>query len=417
MLRATARSAATLLLLALSCACSVASGQLHDQPAPPPGPAPSLRIPVAPLGYESPNAFYLTARLSSASLGFFDQNRLLFTFRIGGLLPRLPSDRSDDDDQEIRAVVLDLRTGKVLAQTQWRMHDRGQYLWPFIDGQFLLRIRDSLFTLGPSLELHPWMTSSTQLRAVELSPDRATIAIETSAPPQPHTGPTLGDAPVSEDQAVHVSILASASPAHLLAVSQAEQAVLVPLTSHGLLDATQDKLIGLWDIHDVPFRGSPRFLGNVRSTCHPTVQPLSATVALVSACAPDLDLRPVYGISTVTGKELWQANWQSKYVWGWFDCALDGSRFAYESIESTEPVNAFGSLDEGELGRQLAGVYDTDTGKPVLVLDATPVLSAGQNLALSPDGRRLAILRHGAIEVYDLPPVAPPAPAAAKRHP
>jgi hypothetical protein len=46
-----------------------------------------------------------------------------------------------------------------------------------------------------------------------------------------------------------------------------------------------------------------------------------------------------------------------------------------------------------------------------MVKKATPILSAGHNYALSADGRRFAILREGAIEVYDLPPVAAPAPA------
>jgi len=42
------------------------------------------------------------------------------------------------------------------------------------------------------------------------------------------------------------------------------------------------------------------------------------------------------------------------------------------------------------------------------VKTATPILSAGQNYALSADGRRFAILREGAIEIYDLPPVSVP---------
>jgi hypothetical protein len=58
----------------------------------------------------------------------------------------------------------------------------------------------------------------------------------------------------------------------------------------------------------------------------------------------------------------------------------------------------------------LAGVYDTESGKLVLVRDASPVLTAGQNVTLSPDGKRFAILRNGAIEVYDLPPVTPAPP-------
>jgi hypothetical protein len=59
-------------------------------------------------------------------------------------------------------------------------------------------------------------------------------------------------------------------------------------------------------------------------------------------------------------------------------------------------------------------VYDTESGKLVLVRDASPVLTAGQNVALSLDGKRFAILRNGAIEVYDLPPVTPAAPKKAE---
>jgi hypothetical protein len=43
----------------------------------------------------------------------------------------------------------------------------------------------------------------------------------------------------------------------------------------------------------------------------------------------------------------------------------------------------------------------------------SPILTAGQNVALSPDGTRFAVLRNGAIEIYDLPPVAAPQPRKA----
>jgi hypothetical protein len=38
---------------------------------------------------------------------------------------------------------------------------------------------------------------------------------------------------------------------------------------------------------------------------------------------------------------------------------------------------------------------------------ASPILTAGQNFALSEDGERLAVLRGGAIEIYKVP--SPPA--------
>jgi hypothetical protein len=39
----------------------------------------------------------------------------------------------------------------------------------------------------------------------------------------------------------------------------------------------------------------------------------------------------------------------------------------------------------------------------------SPVLDAGGNVAISPSGRRVAVLNAGAVEVFELPP-APPLP-------
>jgi len=55
-----------------------------DKPSLPP----SWSIPLEPLGYSAPGAGYLGARYAFASLDFLDENRLLFTFRVPGLLHR-----------------------------------------------------------------------------------------------------------------------------------------------------------------------------------------------------------------------------------------------------------------------------------------------------------------------------------------
>src|ERR1700684_3167193 len=80
-------------------------GDTKPSPAPAPELKPVVSIDVGPLGYKAPGTFYLTYRLSSAALGFFDNDHLLFTFRVGGLLARTPNDPAEDDDQQIRAVV------------------------------------------------------------------------------------------------------------------------------------------------------------------------------------------------------------------------------------------------------------------------------------------------------------------------
>ena len=48
-------------------------------------------------------------------------------------------------------------------------------------------------------------------------------------------------------------------------------------------------------------------------------------------------------------------------------------------------------VDETNIVNQMVGVFDTQTGQLRLVKNATPILSAGQNYALSPDGSRFAI--------------------------
>jgi len=55
---------------------------------------------------------------------------------------------------------------------------------------------------------------------------------------------------------------------------------------------------------------------------------------------------------------------------------------------------------------QLVEVYDTTSGMRVLTTPASPVLDGGGNVAISPSGKRVAVLNAGAIQVFELPPSA-----------
>jgi hypothetical protein len=393
-------------LMATTLLSGLAAGA--EKPASPAELKPSLRIPVAPLGYLPPGAFYITYRLSSAAMGFFDDDHLLFTFQVTGLIKRLPGDQGED--QEIRAIVLDARTGQVLKQTQWRLRDRGPYLWPFVDGQFLLRIENTLYRLGPSLQLTPWLQTPQTLRLLEISPQRKWMVVEYDDPAKAHSGPSL-EGGTGTQMPVKVAIMPAGSRKPV-AESEMNQPGDLPLIGGGLMDVAEGKGVGSWLMRTVPFAGAPQLVGSVHSFCRPQVQPLNESVALVAWCSQADNDRPVFAVN-LAGRELWQDTWQQKYVWPWFGFAENGSRFAYESVEINVPMAIVGStLDLDEIAGQMVGVYDTETGKLVLVRDASPVLTAGQNVALSPDGRRFAVLRHGAIEIYDLPPVSTPQPAS-----
>jgi hypothetical protein len=95
-----------------------------------------------------------------------------------------------------------------------------------------------------------------------------------------------------------------------------------------------------------------------------------------------------------------------------------GLRVARESLTVSHPVNAFAPLSFEDVKGQQVEVFDTATGKLELKATASPVFDGGGNVAISPSGRRVAIVDAGAIQVYELPPPPPlPAPASRKtRH-
>ncbi len=106
----------------------------------------AMTIPVEPLGFSSPGPLYMGQRNSLASLDFVDENRLLFTFRVPGLIHRelKPGETADGEERQIRAVVLTLPDGNVETEGLWTVHDRTRYLWMLRDGHFLLRDKNNL---------------------------------------------------------------------------------------------------------------------------------------------------------------------------------------------------------------------------------------------------------------------------------
>jgi hypothetical protein len=87
--------------------------------------------------------------------------------------------------------------------------------------------------------------------------------------------------------------------------------------------------------------------------------------------------------------------------------APNGSRLAWTTLDTSRTVHlrlcAHGCDDVKE---QSVTVFDAATGDIALVSPLSPILDAGGNVAISPSGRRVALLNAGAIQVFDLP--APP---------
>ena len=108
-----------------------------------------LRIPLEPMGYQAAVPEFLLAGDSVLTVDFVDHDHLLITFGVRRLMKREADSLPNDDDRTIGACLVELPSGKVLARTEWRVHDRMQYLWNLGHGRFLLRVRDRLTEIAP----------------------------------------------------------------------------------------------------------------------------------------------------------------------------------------------------------------------------------------------------------------------------
>jgi len=410
------------LLLAISllfCPCPLASGALlfrhHKTDAgkaaqnkgPSASQQPAFSIPAEPLGFYAPGPFYLGQREALVSLDFLDENRLLFTFRAPGLIHRT---NGTETERQIRAVVLTLPQGAVETEALWTLHDYDRYLWMLHGGHFLLRDENRIKEGNAKLELKPLLEFPGPLLSIEMDPEQhylVTNSLEPSAV-KPQAGqvdsPKTAEADVSTEDKddtqrrdIVLRILERDS-GQVMLVSRVRAPVHLPISSDGYLETLPGNKD--WVLSLDYFKGGSKVLGNVNSLCQPPVQFVSHTEAVINTCIENG--RELIAMST-EGKKLWEASSPSTQIWPMLVMAPDGSHLARETLTVDHSIDDFGhALAPQDIKGQLVEVFDAVGGKLLLQAPASPILDGGGNVAISPSGRRVAILNGGAIEVYEL---------------
>jgi hypothetical protein len=378
----------------------------------------AFSIPVTPLGFTAPGAIYLGQRNSLASLDFLDENRLLFTFRVPGLLHRGAESAEQDELRQIRAVVLALPAGIIQSEALWTLHDRTRYLWMLRDGHFLLRDREIIQQGDATLELKPLLRFPGPLTWMELDPSQQFLVTDSHEPatveakpgdvPSPETASAemIENAQTSDRQKEIVVRILRRESGQVMLLSRTRTSVHVPINSDGYLECLRGEGIQ-WTLTLNDFTGGSRVLGRVDSACMPTLGFVSQKEVLATTCDPSGGRRMV--AMNVEGHRLWQDANASVPIWPLLVRSPDGSRLARESLAVTHPVSASAPLDSDDIKGQLVEVFDAATGQVALTATASPVLDAGGNVAISPSGRRVAVISDGAIQVFELP-APPPVP-------
>jgi hypothetical protein len=352
-----------------------------------------------------------------ASLDFLDENRLLFTYRIPGLLHRDRLNNDDNNERQIRAVVLSLPKGTVEAEATWTVHDRVRYLWPLNNGHFLVRDRNNLFEGDAALTLKPDLDFPGPLLWIELDPEQHFLVTNSNEPAAKDSksgdtlSPATASAAVTSDQDsgagsdapdLVIRILRRDS-GDVMLLSRVRTAVHLPINSVGYLENLRSRGME-WLLNLRYFTGGSRMLGQVESTCEPDDDFLSEQEILATTCGPSGESSLV--AESTAGKTLWKTKAPPTEVWPQHVVAANGSRLAWETLDTTHSIYAYAPMDAGDIKEQSVTIFDAANGDIAMVSPVSPILDAGGNVAVSPSGRRVALLNAGAIQVFDLP--APP---------
>jgi hypothetical protein len=380
------------------------------------GPDPAERIPLEPIGFQAPQTQFMLAGSSMMTVDFVDANHLLLTYNAKRLLKRLADCPPGDQDRFVEAVLLELPSGKVLARTLWRTHDHGQYLWNLGRGRFLLRIRNTLITFAPMINLfrgnafaqRAFIRTDRRIGGILLSPDADLMILETMDSRDPEV---LGDRHDKDDKPVQINFFRLISltgddidvrPAGAL---RSRAAGRIPANAAGFI-AILDEGRQRWSFDFKSYGGQTKELAGFDSTCRPSPILVSRSEFIAFGCHAS-HTPQVIGAFNMRGEEMWEQNMSESYVSPSFAYAPGSGRFAISRVLTRASMVEDETVSADMFDSQAVTVYQTDSGRQLLRVDVAPIARAGQNFALSPDGMRLAVIRDGSLEVYSLPPLTP----------
>ncbi len=192
-------------------------------------------------------------------------------------------------------------------------------------------------------------------------------------------------------------------------VSRVRTAVHLPINNIGYIENLRGQGTA-WMLNLSYFTGGTKMLGSVDSACDPDDEFLSQDEILITGC--NAEGASKLAAMTTEGKTLWISQAPDTEMWPHLTAAPNGSRLAWTTLDTSRTVSTFAPMDSDDVKEQSVTVFDAVTGDIVLVSPLSPILDAGGNVAISPSGRRVALLNAGAIQVFDLaaaPVLAAPA--------
>ena len=401
----------TVLLCIATAVLPDAAQEAHSAVAP--GPEPATRIDLSSIGFHEPSRMDRTAEYQpSLSLDFVDAQHILLTFNRKQLIKRQPECTPDHEDRLMHAAILEIPTGRLLTETDWYLHDRRRYLWRLSTGKFLLRKWNSLYIVDSDLHETLLLKSPKDLLWVSVTPDGSQVITETGNDTKPADSARKTPPRPEPKYVVRFLDVKTLAAQRTLLFNNFTN---LTGTSTGYADVIRKR--DIWLLRFGPAVNKRHNLARVRSQTVPVVLYPTGNTLLIGRCAASACN---YGVTafTLTGQRLWRQHWPGLRSFPEVARSDDNSRFSVSTLLVELASAGASSADDSDddpfqtkvsdrdVLRQEIQVLDTATGTPALSVSISPAVVTGQNVALSPDGRRLALLRGSALELFDLPPMS-----------
>jgi VWFA-related protein len=372
-------------------------------------PNPSTWIDLTAIGFHEPSRMERMAEEQrNVSLDFVDRDHVLLTFNRKQMFKRLPGCTPDHEDRLMHAVILEIPGGKVVTEADWYLHDRRRYLWPLAPGRFLLRRWNTLYIVDASLHEALLLNSPKDLLWVSVTPDGSQIIVETENDKKATASAPKSSAKPEPKYVVRFLDAKTLAPQRTLLFNNLTN---LTGTSAGYADVIRKG--DIWLLRFGPTVTKRHNLARVRSQTVPNVLYPTGNTLLIGRCAT---AGCNYGVTafTLTGHRLWRQHWPHLRSFPELTRSEDNSRFAVSTVHVEPAVRRPPQPDDerdspfqpqvsdGDPLRQEVQVFDTASGSSVLSVIVSPAVTTGQNVSLSPDGRRLALLRGSMLELFDL---------------
>jgi hypothetical protein len=294
-----------------------------------------------------------------------------------------------------------------------------RYLWILKDGHFLLRDSDGVEEGDFALKITPYLRLPGRLLWLTMDPTQQILVTNSLEPadatqkPGEPAAATAADPQNAQAQQTLVVRTLQRESGHQIQITRVpwtNQTSDWPISSEGYL--TSAKGSGReWLFTLNTFAGGSRVVARVDSSCAPSASYISEGELLASTCDPGGGKLAALSAGSVP---LWEVRRTSNVMWPLLTIAQNGSTLAREVLVLKRTAKSYKQhlIGAKEVIGQKVTVSNAADGKVLLEAPVSPTLDGGGNVAISPSGRRVAILNDGAIQVFELAEHAPSSSAA-----